>query len=760
MPTDYPIAATRSRWHFPAWTALVLAATYLVFVGGTWPGIYASQFRVVTLVLTLGIFLAWAIAARKSSNWLPRSALLPAMAVSLASLAIATIFSRIPRVSAEYLGYAILLWGLYLLLVRLLADPFFRRRFAVLSTLMFVAISVAFVAAITVDWIEFWRVLGHLAIPPLRPNVESLSFGNPSAVLTIVALFAVPTVAHLGGSRTGRLATVVVVLGIAVVALLSGSRAGWVAIGLTILIAAGVALAVPTTRSTILEMVHAVASRPPALAGALLALVALGGVAAVFLPGVLSRFASGGEEVRAGYAAVAIRLFAQSPLVGVGPGIWAVEHVAQTAPDETLYYIPHAHNVELQTLAEQGLVGALAGVVAVIVVIGLVRDGIRDEDPARRRWAWLAGLGLVYFVLHQQLDFYLNFPGFLFAAAIPIAYLDATSSQRLRFSGSGRLSPRVSLAGLAAVALSSGLLLWQEVPAGKLGQATALANAGNWAAAAAPAAEAAAMDPDISPYVMTAALAAARTGDHQTAVLLFGRVARRDDLPEAWLDLASELQAAGRISESKAALQGALRVGQQDPTIAMAAGDLALDLGDRATAAAAFAAAIQVAPSLAGDPWARQAPDRAVAFDAAAQRVLETAAPALRMDLQLMLGDDAAASKTSAENGLGAEALISAWSGDPAAERTVLDQCERKPTDVAALSWCVRLETHLGKTAEAQRFRRLADVNAAVPTWMRVKTEATGPTIVGGAYQWGTYTYRRPTPVDLLLPSLIHLTLQ
>ena len=73
---------------------------------------------------------------------------------------IATIFSRIPRISAEYLAYAVILWALYLLLVRLLADPYFRARLMTLCALLFIAIAAVYVAVTVVRWIEV-DAIGH-----------------------------------------------------------------------------------------------------------------------------------------------------------------------------------------------------------------------------------------------------------------------------------------------------------------------------------------------------------------------------------------------------------------------------------------------------------------------------------------------------------------------------------------------------------------------------------------------------------------------
>src|SRR5439155_2561745 len=68
---------------------------------------------------------------------------------------------------------------------------------------------------------------------------------------------------------------------------------------------------------------------------------------------------------------------------------------------------------------------AIAGVVLLASIIQVLRLGARSHDPVQRRWSWFAAAGLGYFFLHQLLDFYANMPAFLFAAAVPIAYLDA-----------------------------------------------------------------------------------------------------------------------------------------------------------------------------------------------------------------------------------------------------------------------------------------------------------------------------------------------
>ena len=176
-----------------AWAGIVLLATYLTFIGGGWFGIYASPLRIISVAAAGAVLATWFALWPCRPQWRPRSALSMAIVAALGSLAISTVFSRVPRVSVEYLGYAILLAALYLLLVRLMAHPFFGRRLLTLGALFFVAVSAAFLGLVVAHWIDWWRIIGGFAIPPLRPNFEGLTYLNPSAVLTVAALFAVPT---------------------------------------------------------------------------------------------------------------------------------------------------------------------------------------------------------------------------------------------------------------------------------------------------------------------------------------------------------------------------------------------------------------------------------------------------------------------------------------------------------------------------------------------------------------------------------------
>jgi tetratricopeptide (TPR) repeat protein len=388
----------------------------------------------------------------------------------------------------------------------------------------------------------------------------------------------------------------------------------------------------------------------------------------------------------------------------------------------------------------------------------LIRDGIRDRDGARSRWAWLALLGLMYFALHQQLDFYMNFPGFLFAAALPVAYLDATTMRSPPWGAPTALSRIVLVPAAATIIASLVFLLWQEGPALRMSAAMRFADQGDWTAAAQPAGEAHRRDSTLPPYALTNGLAAAFGGNHETAIGLFQSVALSDDLPEAWLDLASELHAAGRDAEAADSIARALRLGSQDPTVAMAAGDLALRVGEPTLATTAFASAVSAQPSLAADTWWDDEANRRSAFESALQELRRKGSAQVVFTIALLLRDYDSATRTSAEHGLQAEDLIAAWQGDDTAATRVFDECEASPTDVNALQWCVLLAVDHRNGQLASRYVDLASRSSAIVGLMRV-TETGQAGVVGGSYRWGTFTYRRTTPADLLGPDLIRLRL-
>jgi len=760
------------------WVLLALAAAWLVFLGGGLFGIYTTELRVVTVSLATVIVLGWAIAAWRDPRWRPQTAMWPAIGACLGSLAISTAFSRFPRVSLEYLGYAILLAALYLLLVQLMARPFFRDRLVALGAIFFVIVSVEYVVAVGYLWIQWWGNVGHIAVPPLRPNSVGLTYGNPSAALTIAALFAMPAAARWSSwTARGVAAFVAIVLTVGVVAILSGSRSGWFALA----IAGGLGVVAGVASREVRERVAAAAGGRVTLPrwariACVVAVVGVVALAVVTLPGILLRVENTNDPYRPVFWRIALQIFGESPLVGTGPGTWVIQRIAYTQPPELDYYIPHAHDVPLQTLAEQGVVGAIAGAVLLANLGWLMWSAARSIDGTRRRWAWITALGLIYLTAHDLLDFYPNFPGILFAAALPVAYLDGTRLQehskratpvstRGARSRAQALRGGALLVGLIAVVSATGGLLAQEVPSHEQDLAIGAGAANDWTGALEQSSRAAAADPAISPYQFMAGFAAAQLGRHADAVAYFSRVAKQDDYPAAWLDLAVEQAALGDKNAALAAVRRALRIGVTEAQIAIPAGDLALRLGDSDLAVNAFAGGIANVPSLAGDAWWLADPARAALFPRILQTANDEASADAKWEIAMVTGDSAEAQRLAATVGNPAQTqrVIAAWNGDHAAFDALFADCEAHPLDFSTVAWCARLENRRGNRTEAARFRDILDGygqgGAADGLELRVVTADVkgGYLAPTSLYGWFFYTYRRYGPVDMLLPGLVHL---
>ena len=349
------------------------------------------------------------------------------------------------------------------------------------------------------------------------------------------------SVAHLGLS-TNRSRIVVALLGLLVifVVISTGARGAWLGHRGAALAGAAVWLLARERR----QALPATAQRARSRRGGVSAL-ALGVVAVILFPAIASRLGAGGEGVRAAFYAAALRMFQDDPLTGQGPGMWVVERARYTLPTEQDYYIPHAHNLYLQTVAELGIVGAIAGVVVLAALARLVWMGIRSGDALAQRLGWTSLIALVYLAVHQLVDFYPNMAALGFLLALLVARLDALTpaeppwNASLGFSARPILGGRVAVIALGlATALSAGWLLRTEAAALDGQQATDAANKGDWSTALIAARRAVSADSELPPYLFTQGLAAAHEGHLEEARDALRRAAEIDDFPTAWLDVA------------------------------------------------------------------------------------------------------------------------------------------------------------------------------------------------------------------------------
>ena len=754
-----------------AWLGMVFGVIYLTFLGGgAFFGIYLWLWRDVSISAIAVALGTWLIMAIRRAAWRPRTVLWPAFLVSLAAFAICTVTSWAPRLSLEYVAYAVICTSLYLLLVRLLAHPWFQPRIGGLAVLLCLAMGFEYVVFCLAHWISWWSALGRLAVPPLRPQFEGLSYGNPSAVATMMLLLCPAAIAYLGTSGVSRRFLVALLLALtAAVALLTGSRGAWLGafVGCGAL-TVGLLFAADTRAAVI----RAATSRTGkwAIAGIAVTCVM---IAAILAPTLMARALQSDGGYRLSFFLAAIEMFASSPLVGSGPGTWVARRLAFTngATGADLY-IPHAHDIYLQTLAEFGVLGLVAGIVVVAALAWLVFQAIISHDAVRRRYGWASLFALAYLGGHQLVDFYPNFPAVMFALALSVGFLDATSGPSpvdrwvASCAAASRALSRVAAPALViALVAALGFTSWSESVALGEAQAVAQVNAGKTSEALLQAESAVAADPAMTPYQFTLGVAAADAGDLQTAEGAFQTVATRDDFPEAWLDLAAVYLRLGNPSGARSALRQAMRVGWQQSLVSVAAGDLYMRLGDANDAALAIAHAYVLAPELAADPYWSSRRRLRMAADRAVAEAVATSPKDVAYRVLMAAGRTVEAESVAAQLSVGstpALLYVRAWNGDRSALSQLAAYALAHPYD-SAVNLAGLAAERLGDQALANRMDGIASQQGVGVTRARLlltiaQTCGPCPQPPGADAQlYGFYTYRRPIPADLLVLDLPRL---
>ena len=129
---------------------------------------------------------------------------------------------------------------------------------------------------------------------------------------------------------------------------------------------------------------------------------------------------------RSGLARVALKLFAQAPLLGHGAGSFRTIFPPMRSPDISNKFYDHAHNDYAQILAEYGLLGA-------IIIVGILVLGISGAFTALRKrsdklavGAAFAGLlGISSLLLHAIADFNFQIPAnaAIFSVLIAVCWI-------------------------------------------------------------------------------------------------------------------------------------------------------------------------------------------------------------------------------------------------------------------------------------------------------------------------------------------------
>ena len=130
-------------------------------------------------------------------------------------------------------------------------------------------------------------------------------------------------------------------------------------------------------------------------------------------------------------------IWAEHPLVGVGPGGFPQAYAEaptpgkQYLPGTALEAPPHAHNLFLHVLAEQGLVGLLALLGVLFLVLLRTRRLQRSPDEWRKMIGTAGIAFLVAFLIHNQFDVtLLETTSLVFWGLIGLLYAVSTTDYR------------------------------------------------------------------------------------------------------------------------------------------------------------------------------------------------------------------------------------------------------------------------------------------------------------------------------------------
>jgi tetratricopeptide (TPR) repeat protein len=129
-----------------------------------------------------------------------------------------------------------------------------------------------------------------------------------------------------------------------------------------------------------------------------------------------SRLVSGLGSNRYDFFRVALDEFRAHPLVGIGADNFQQQYLAHGRSDETPHY---PHSVELRTLSQTGIIGALIALIGLGGALLAAARALRRTDPLARYVAGAALAGFGYWVVHGSFDWFWEFAG-LGAAAFAL----------------------------------------------------------------------------------------------------------------------------------------------------------------------------------------------------------------------------------------------------------------------------------------------------------------------------------------------------
>ncbi len=288
-----------------------------------------------------------------------------------------------------------------------------------------------------------------------------------------------------------------------------------------------------------------------------------------------TRLGSGLGSNRYDFYRVAVRSFRDHPVAGVGADNFSQAYLREGHSNETPRY---PHSLELRTLSETGVVGALllfgAFVAALPAALRAARS--RDAEPGGRVVATGGLMAFAYWVVHGSADWFFEYAG-LGAAAFALLGLACSLDPARSRNGPGGAEiggpravptrlPRLAVVGLVAIAcgLPALALLGEWAADGEVRRAGRVFGTRSGEAYA-RLDRARALDPFTAVPDSVAGSIAVRLGDPTRALARFqAALSRSPDDPYAQLQVGAAQSALGQAALARRSLQRATALAPRD----------------------------------------------------------------------------------------------------------------------------------------------------------------------------------------------------
>jgi tetratricopeptide (TPR) repeat protein/O-antigen ligase len=479
--------------------ALTLALSYLLFFA---QNIYSSRslaLRILGQALLVMPLVVWLGRLARGGRGLPRTSLDGALLAWLGVAAIAALTGLSPRYSLDGLWIQVV----YVLGFWLILDARGTGWEPLVVPALFLAAGVVCLVAMA-EWVSWYLGLSFLPgvvvgwpqlggwLDPLPPYIYRLNMtlGGATPLSAYVGLMIPPCLAWTltAKSRQGRFAGGVLLAGLLLVEVLSFSRGGilGLAVSIPILAAAWAKGSASVWRSA---RMRARRHRGLAIGILLVALVLAAGLGALWMWNSFTG-RSYSTRFRLILWDVALETARAWPLTGVGPGNFGRALLARNDGALPRSQIATAHSLYLNTAAEMGLAGLLAGVSLLgVALLAWIRRWRGSESDGERLRVAACGAALAGLAAQQLVDtFYAP------AQVLPALVIAAFALVPTRPGGGRRTSHVWSAVALVGVLGLGAWLAWTDVALSHYERSVRLCDTGQFEAAAAEAAVARHLD--------------------------------------------------------------------------------------------------------------------------------------------------------------------------------------------------------------------------------------------------------------------------